>query len=59
MVSKPSNILVSKQHYYNEEHGSQLNEISMEQPIVWQLDDLGEARSELAKTTMITGGTHP
>ena len=54
---KPSNILVSNQHYYNE-HGSQLNEIFMKQPIVCQLGDLGEARSELAKTCMIPGSTH-
>ena len=53
---KPSNILVSNQHYYNE-HGSQLNEILMKQPIVCQLGDLGEARSELAKTSMIAGST--
>ena len=50
-------ILVSNQHYYNE-RGSQLNEIFMKQPIVCQLGDLGEARSELAKTSMILGSTH-
>ena len=53
----PSNILVSNQHYCNE-HGSQLNEIFMKQPIVCQLGDLGEARSELVKTSMIPGSTH-
>ena len=30
----------------------------MKQPIVCQLGDLGEARSELAKTSMILGSTH-
>ena len=54
---KPSNILVSNQHYYNE-HGSQLNEIFMKQPIVCQLGDFGEESSELAKTSMIPGSTH-
>ena len=54
---KPSNILVSNQHYYNE-HGSQLNEDFMKQPIVCKLGDLGEARSQLAKTIMIPGSTH-
>ena len=54
---KLSNILVSNQHYYNE-HGSQLNDIFMKQPIVCQLGDLGEARSELAKISMIPGSTH-
>ena len=55
--TEPSNILVSNQHDYNE-RGSQLNEIFMKQPIVCQLGDLGEARSELAKTSMILGSTH-
>ena len=54
---EPSNILLSSQHYYNE-HGSQLNEIFMKQPIVSQLGDLGEADLELAKTSMILGSTH-
>ena len=54
---KPSNILVSNEHYYNE-HGSQLNEDFMKQPIVCKLGDLGEACSELAKTIMIPGSTH-
>ena len=54
---KPSNILVSNQHYYNE-HGSQLNEDFMKQPIVCKLGDLGEAHSELVKTIMIPGSTH-
>ena len=30
----------------------------MKQPIVCQLGDLGEARSELAKTSIIPGSTH-
>ena len=54
---KPSNILVFNQHY-NNEHGSQLNEDFMKQSIVRKLGDLGEARSELAKTIMIPGNTH-
>ena len=54
---EPSNILLSSQHYYNE-HGAQLNEIFMKQPIVSQLGDLGEAGLELAKTSMIPGSTH-
>ena len=49
-------ILVSNQHYYNE-RGSQLNEIFMKQPIVCQFGDLGEARSELAKASMIPEST--
>ena len=51
----PSNILVSNQHYYNDDI---LNDIFMKQPVVCQLGDLGEARSELAKTSMIPGSTH-
>ena len=54
---KPSNILVSNQHYYNE-HGSQLNEVFMKQPIVCKLGDLGETRSELAKSSMIPASIH-
>ena len=54
---KSSNILVSNQHYYNE-HGSQVNEDFMKQTILCKLGDLGEARSELAKTIMIPGSTH-
>ena len=30
----------------------------MKQPIICQLGDLGEARSELAKTSIIPGSTH-
>ena len=54
---KPTNVLVNN-HYYSSLKASRMHVVFQEQPIVYKLGDLGEAKSTFAQTCMVTGNTH-